>query len=52
MPRTMKTLTSTVRAMFQKQLSEHELGALMAEFLGRHFATMTWTKVSYDLPDS
>ena len=52
MPRTLKTLTSTVRAMFQKQLSENELEALMGELLARDFVTVTGTKVSYDLPDS
>ena len=52
MPRTLKTLTSTISAIFQKQLSEQELEAMLGELHAKGFVTVTGTKVSYDLPDS
>ena len=52
MPRTLKTLTSTISAIFQKQLSEQELEAMLSELQAKGFVTLTGTKVSYDLPET
>ena len=49
-PRTVKTLLSTVNALFQKQLGEPELDALLKELQAKGFVTVTDTKVSYSLP--
>ena len=49
-PRTVKTLLSTVNALFQKQLGEPELDALLKELQAKGFVTVTETKVSYSLP--
>ena len=49
-PRTVKTLLSTVNALFQKQLGEPELDALLKELQAKGFVTVTDTKVSYALP--
>lgn len=52
MPRTVKTLTSTISAIFQKQLSEQELEAMLDELQAKGFVTVTGTKVSYELPET
>ena len=49
-PRTVKTLLSTVNALFQKQLGEPELDALLKELQAKGFVNVTDTKVSYALP--
>lgn len=49
-PRTVKTLTSTVGAIFQKKLGEDELAALMTRLEAEGFITVNGTKVVYDLP--
>ena len=49
-PRTVKTLLSTVNALFQKQLSEPELDALLKELQAKGFVTVTDNKVTYSLP--
>lgn len=49
-PRTVKTLTSTVNALFQKQLSEDELHALMQLMEGKGLITIDGNKVVYALP--
>lgn len=49
-PRTLKTLTSTINALFQKQLSEEELDALLKGLQGKGFITVNETKVTYGLP--
>lgn len=51
-PRTLKTLRSTVNALFQKQLSEEELDALLKQLETKGYVTVDGTKVSYDLPAS
>jgi hypothetical protein len=51
-PRTVKTLTSTIGALFQKQLSEDELASLLDELQAKGFITLSGTKVSYDLREA
>jgi PIN domain len=50
-PRTAKTLTSTIGALFQKQLSEDEVASLLGELHAKGFVTLTGTKVTYALPE-
>lgn len=49
-PRTLKTLTSTINSLFQKQLSDEELVALIRGLQSTGFVTVTDTKVTYTLP--
>ncbi|HEX2796761.1 MAG TPA: hypothetical protein VHN38_06720, partial [Immundisolibacter sp.] len=49
-PRTLKTLTSTINSLFQKQLSDEELVALVKGLQSTGFVTVTDTKVTYALP--
>jgi hypothetical protein len=49
-PRTVKTLTSTISALFQKQLSEQEVASLMERLRTDGVITVAGAKVSYDLP--
>jgi hypothetical protein len=50
-PRTIKTLTSSISALFQKQLSEEELEALLKELLAKGYVVFQGTKVTYALPE-
>lgn len=49
-PRTVKTLSSTITAIFQKQLTEQELAALLKELETKGYITVNGTKVAYTLP--
>ena len=49
-PRAVKTLTSTISSMFQKQLPEQELQSLLNELEEQGLITVAGTKVSYALP--
>ena len=49
-PRTVKTLFSTIGALFQKQLPEHEVSALIEHLQKQGVVMVSGTKVSYDLP--
>lgn len=49
-PRAIKTLTSTISSMFQKQLPEQELQSLLNELKEQGLITVADTKVSYALP--
>jgi len=51
-PRTVKTLSSTISSLFQKQLPEDELAALVAELQRLGFVTIQENKVTYALPES
>jgi hypothetical protein len=51
-PRTVKTLSSTVSSLFQKQLSEVELAELLAELQRLGFVIVHDNKVSYGLPET
>lgn len=48
-PRTVKTLSSTISSLFQRQLSSEELDALMSELQKKGYVTINQTKVSYSL---
>jgi len=48
-PRTVKTLSSTIGSLFQKQLSEGDIKAILAELAKAGHAVMDGTKVSYTL---
>lgn len=49
-PRTVKTLSSTISAHFQKQLSAEDVAALVAQLQAESLVTVAGTKVSYALP--
>lgn len=49
-PRAVKTLSSTINAMFLKQLSESELSSLVQELQSAGVVSVVGTKVSYALP--
>ena len=46
-PRTVKTLGSTIAALFQKQLSEYEVFGLIDELATKGYLTVSGTKVTY-----
>lgn len=48
-PRTLKTLSSTVSSLFQKQLSAEELEVLLGLLQKNGYVTVDGTKVSYSL---
>lgn len=49
-PRTMKTLTTTIDALFLKQLSPEEIGALLTALQNLRYISVVGNKVSYSLP--
>lgn len=49
-PRTVTTLTSTIGALFLKQLSPDEIGALVMDLQARGYVSILENKVSYNLP--
>jgi hypothetical protein len=49
-PRTLKTLTSTIDSLFQKQLNEEELAALLKGLQSKGLITVDENKVTYALP--
>lgn len=49
-PRTVKTFSSTISSLFQKQLAEEEVAAIVAEFQMKAWATVTNSKVTFSLP--
>ena len=49
-PRTLKTLSSTIQALFQKQLSEAELRVILDELTKRGLVKVSDGKLSYELP--
>ena len=49
-PRTVKTLASTISALFQKKLSDEEVAALLQKLQHQGTITVNDTKVSYALP--
>ena len=50
-PRTVKTLSSTITSLFQKQLPGEELTLLLAELQTKGIITVNENKVSYALPE-
>ena len=51
-PRTVKTLSSTISSLFQKQLPEEELAELLVELQKLGLVIVTESKVTYALPES
>jgi len=49
-PRTLKTLSSTVGALFQKTLSEQEIATLLAQLGPQGVIVVSGSKVSYEFP--
>lgn len=49
-PRAVKTLTSTINSLFQKQLPDHEVQSLLSALQKQGMVTVSDTKVSYALP--
>lgn len=49
-PRTIKTLSSTISSLFQKQLADEELTSLLAELQNKGWILTSENKVSYALP--
>jgi len=49
-PRTVKTLSSTIGALFQKQISEQEISSLIERLRTEGLIVVAGTKVSYELP--
>lgn len=51
-PRTIKTLSSTINAMFQKKLTEREVASLLGKLQAQGIISVSGIKVSYALPPS
>lgn len=49
-PRAVKTLTSTISSMFQKQLPDEEVQSLFNQLQEQGLISVTGSKVSYELP--
>lgn len=49
-PRTIKSLTSTIHSLFQKQLSEPEVTAILNEMTTNQIVKLNGSKVSYNIP--
>lgn len=49
-PRAVKTLTSTINSLFQKQLPDNEVHSLLSALQKQGVVTVSDTKVSYALP--
>jgi len=49
-PRTVKTLSSTIGALFQKHLSDTEVSSLIEKLRTQGIVIVTGAKVSYELP--
>ena len=50
-PRTVKTLTSTISALFQRKLSEQNVLSLIERLRTQGVIVVSGTKVSYELPN-
>lgn len=50
-PRAVKTLSSTISGIFQKQISEQDIASLIATLQKQGVVSVNGTKVSYSLPD-
>jgi hypothetical protein len=49
-PRTVVTLSSTISAMFQKQLTAQEVSSLISDLKKKGFVKVEGTKIIYNLP--
>ena len=50
-PRAVKTLTSTISSIFQKQLSDQQVDAIITVLQKREVIAINGTRVTYSLPD-
>lgn len=50
-PRAVSTLSSTIASLFQKQLSEEEVGGLVHNLVNQGHIAIAGTKVTYALPE-
>jgi len=50
-PRTLKTLASTIAALFQRKLSENEVSSLIERLQAQGVVVVSGTKVSYEIPE-
>lgn len=48
----MKTFSSTISSLFQKQLGEEEIAAIVAEFQAKGWAAVADNKVAFSLPQT
>jgi len=48
-PRTVKTLSSSIASLFQKQLGEDDIATIIEDLVGQGHLTVTGTKVAYAL---
>lgn len=51
-PRAVKTLSSTIASLFQKQLAEEDVAALVQELVSQGYLSVSGTKVTYALPSN
>ncbi|MGJ7614155.1 MULTISPECIES: PIN domain-containing protein [unclassified Variovorax] len=51
-PRTVKTFSSTIASLFQKQLADEEIAAIVADFEAKGCAAVTDSKVTFSLPQA
>lgn len=51
-PRTVKTFSSTISSLFQKQMPEEEIATIVAEFQAKGWAAITDSKVAFSLPSA
>lgn len=51
-PRTVKTFSSTISSLFQKQLAEEEIAAIVAEFQAKGWVAVADNKVAFSLPQA
>ncbi|MBS0201521.1 MAG: HNH endonuclease [Planctomycetes bacterium] len=49
-PRTTKTLKSSIKSLFKKQLTEHELESLLGKLKSEGIVNVTGAKVTYEIP--
>ncbi|MFO1225568.1 PIN domain-containing protein [Roseateles sp.] len=49
-PRTVKTLTSTISALFQKQLSDSDVAAILKALESKGWIAVTGSRIAYSLP--
>jgi hypothetical protein len=51
-PHTVKTFSSTISSLFQKQMPEEEIATIVAEFQTKGWAAVTDSKVAFSLPSA
>lgn len=51
-PRTVKTLSSTINSLFQKQLTEEDVAVVVQELASQGYLSLAGAKVTYALPSN